>query len=890
MCTHTYRSVEVGREKYVAGDYVLLHGTKKQLICRVISFVKNMTDSQATANIEWIYWPDEMAKQLCNIPAKKRPKMPDYIPGDVFLSNVKDSAGIDSIACKVSIIQQPPLQPSPSHMMRHNDNQYYAHWHWDVNTKRFTPVRQGLGLKTSWLGAVIAATSTPTTPTPKTTTIERGIRTRRTMSAKSHSFASASGNPLGRELTVNISRSPTTPSPLRLRRNKTGQPLSSSPKSNGATKALAFTAKSLPCKPISNTVTPHKSQTKPSAGSTRLFTPNTYIVNVVGGLKSPIEEHPLPQVTNEKTPSIAVRNMAGDKEKRKKQNIPRRDSKMNVCDVVILLSEDEDESEDEEEEDDEILVTNKRRTLEQSRKNTLDIGSQSSKRSLCDRVKKKYECKTADDIEDETKTSRFAKTVVGTTQRSRRGRDVGNQMKERDGEEEEDRGGNDRKIGEGKRKREEIDEREWNREEIGERGVNSGEEMGKTDTRRKNVKDKWKRQAVGKKRRQQKVNEDAIDDSRIDGSECNHVLADILTSPTGSLPDILTTPTQKGRLLRTKSQMKPPAYLAADDCLVGPLKNNRQDEINQLKKKKTSLSRKRNRSPRADWDVLVTEPEGKRIKHTSPSSPLILEKNAQCVSSRDENLKDDVPGQNKSDSCSENVVQTTPKDKVYSLRPHTVPRNKYTGTATMIKDGSTVARQHKVSVRDGVLRDSGWKRITSAKKNRVSEKMTTRSSSLSSSRNQVSIHEDVHETEEEESKYELSSSEGESSNSGTEDGEEEEEEPYQLPVKQSKSQRRQCSQSALCKPSTSTVANWSPDTLNYKDHSRTLQTKQSSKTPRQKKTPHTAKASKTPRRTSAAMRTPRSRVPITPHIPQKKMKTSGTGMTGKNDLDKARLK
>jgi hypothetical protein len=219
--TTRYESITVGGEKYTAGDYVLLHGTKRKLICRLTGFIKNMTDGQATANIDWVYWPEEMARELRVLPLKKRPHVPDYAPGDVFLSNSRDSVEIESIACKVSVVPLPPLQTVPPPLKRNKDY-YYARWHWNVDTKRFTPVMEDSAKaehssgRKSWVGAAVLAAASNASKSSRGHKESLKAQRNKVSPAKVHrcSRESPSKATLGKELSISLAR--TSPSSTRI--------------------------------------------------------------------------------------------------------------------------------------------------------------------------------------------------------------------------------------------------------------------------------------------------------------------------------------------------------------------------------------------------------------------------------------------------------------------------------------------------------------------------------------------------------------------------------------------------------------------------------------------------------------------------------------------------
>ena len=811
------RSIEVRGEKYAVGDYVLLHGTKTKLICRLTGFVENMTDSQATVDIEWLYWPEEMAKQLRAIPPKKRPEMPEYAQHDVFLSNSKDSAGIESIACKVSIVHLPPQQLSPPQSVRSGENQYFARWHWDIHTKRFSPVRDVPGPRNSWFGAVIAATTAPiSSPSParedhSTCATDRALRSRGSPLSKSRSI----GN--------NLSRSPTTPSPLAHRGgkgkatvHKSNQLLSLlTPKMNGM--SLASTTNSVSCKTTFTAETPEKCNTTPTHKTTHVFTPNTRIVNMVGmlgGLKSPIKEHPLPPI---KTPTSAVRRGTGAGDKGESKVTPKRIiSQLRASDVVGLLSEGEDSEglgSSSSEEEEEVPLTR------QGRKS--GCGNR-RKEDTCAPMSNRKQTNTGSHIENEIITDKSTTEMVNTPRmsgRDRRGKKGRSRDEVRDGE----------KIG-GKGSRDRV--------EMKNSTVKEEEEGG---NKRKRVGEESEKER--KKRRELYNNGD--------------ISRDILTSSTPHVaaPDILTTPTQKKWTLRTKSQVKPPAYLAADDCLVGNKPNKiTTDESNQTRSE--IKNRKRDRSPVSD--VLVTQPQGKRVKQTPP---LLVGNNTS--------LKEvaSMSHRRRGGGSKDKLVQRTPVSEACMVRPHTEPRKRLTASA----NDTSITSQCRGPSSDHIHGGS-WR------KDKVSKKTVSRPLRGRVQRKHIALHEDSHEVSGEsgDSEYELSSgNEGESSESDGDTTEDMEEEEYHLPLRK---RRRQPP------PVTGTVTNWSPDSLNFKDHPRTpSHSRKPVRTPRQTKTPRT---SRTPGRTPATGRTPRGKVAVTPHIPQRK----ATGRVGKTELDRARLR
>ena len=333
-----HRSVEVGEEKYTYGDYVLLHGTKRKLICRLTGFVKNTTDGQATAEIEWVYWPEEMVKQLRTVPAKKRPKMPNYLPGDVFLSNTRDSADIESIACKVSVLQLAPVQPAP--LRSDGNSQYYARWRWDANTKRFTAVKKNSEQRRGVVGAVMAAsTMQPAPPSPKDTA---GTPLR----AQGNPYTELSpGKVVTRDVSISLSLSPT--SPLGKKKNaspKSDPPPSLTPRRDGI-RSTRHETRSVPLDPLCHLTTrmPKKIATRPrqkSTHSSRVLSTKKHNVGICSVVHSLTDEQPLP-------PSSSKTSTIGSREGKKGSPItPKRGGRLNTRDVVDLLG-DNDKEDDE---------------------------------------------------------------------------------------------------------------------------------------------------------------------------------------------------------------------------------------------------------------------------------------------------------------------------------------------------------------------------------------------------------------------------------------------------------------------------------------------------------------------------------------------------------------
>ena len=852
----------MGHEKYLAGDYVLLHGIKNQFICRLTGFVRNMTDGQATAHIEWLYWPGEMTRVLRSVPAKKRPRMPGYAPREVFLSNSKDSAGIESIACKVSVIPLAPLQPVPQ---LKRSNQFYARWHWNVDTKKLTPVkgdldgRDGSGRK-SWLSAVIAVTKPDSSPSPSSKDgVVDSPRAQRSKFSSSELDLEAE-NTLGKELSISLSRSPISvgrtkgflaaiPNPDQPM-PKFSSPLSTA--KNDGRETRCFKSKSLPQKPLFSPTakTPEQvTRRNYSICSAHVCTIGSRVgVSPVLSDRVPMNEHPLPchRATCKTIAAVTERRgdrkRTGDREKSKrKKREPitpsslKRRSRLNTCDVVGLLSADEEEDDKGEEEFEEPL------------------GSDSEQRITIESMKK-------------IGGGKEGLSASGGTC----GRDILGSMQEVP---------EDLLV--------EGDERD----SVGE--CSSYDELRSTAKRWKGEKEEWNSGRDGSK-----------------GFESVPISEDILSSPTNLSCNNSTCKSEataarvgKKWSLRTKSRVKPPTYLAASTLISKVGARCRQsvtvkkgeplsrEFVRSLKEERgfTKKRRKRQRSLSPARDLLVEEPAGKKIKDSRAG------KKAQFASAGCESMsrarqkktsrrREEIDSEREREVSSESSSVKTPQGKMYSLRPHTVPRNK-----SSVEDhtkGENTDRHNRVRLRmvssrsgdeweDGGGVPEGRSMCFSVRGGKVKSRIRERSVEVKRTGRSclADRYKGSEKPEETDDEYEPCS---DVSDSG--DSREEEEQPYIPASFQQRISGKVSNVAAL-----ESGAYWSPD-CDFKVHPETRRTPRPLKrTP--KRTPRPSKISKTPATTPAG-KTPRGRVVVTPHIPQKKT----IGKVGKSDFDKARLR
>ena len=870
----------MGGQKYTAGDYVLLNGTKRKLICRLTGFIKNMTDGQATAAIEWVYWPEEMARELRVLPLKKRPQMPDYAPGDVFLSNFRDSVGIGTIACKVSVISRAPLHPVPLQLKRSNDR-FYARWHWNTDTKKFTPVSEDStkgGHRKSWVGAVIlAANSAKSNRGPQESPKPQG---KMVSPANLHQSPreSPSKTTLGKEVSISLSRtspasakvvpasktkrllhiatilSPNRPLP------KFSSPSSISQCKNGPDGRVGFKSKSHPQKMV---ISPTHTQTPPPQATTRRKS--------TASARGLIDEHPLPLGGNKTPTALKGKRRDGKLSGEKRESEPRnqeliaasplrRHGRLNACDVVCLLSEEE-ESECAESSSDEEQGGAIRRERS-GRKSDGRCASKRIRNTLNRRgpvQNKSTKSEVGDDLVGDQYISSSSSSSDDDEQRERE--------KEEKGREETEK----RKVERGKGERKEREKEGRNEKEKEKGKEEKGEREGKEREKQKKVKGNQRTVLEGKRK----------------GSVQAHIPEDIL--PNNFQSDIVTTPVEKKWSLRTKSQVKPPAYLVTSSAISATRQS--QLEISRLCEEEKVFkieNRKRGRSSSPIRDLLVEEPAGKRVK---PSQPARLE--SQRAKDRGNKLRSQMKqkrggkggaGDVESDrEVGKELVVKTPQSKEYSLRPHTVPRNSRLSTRHVVEDRTSSTNcdhmgGRAVTDREGIVgrnETEGRKRCASEMGGNAKTRDTH--SKLGSRRLRISRFTGHHEGSMEDSgdEYEPGSV-GESSESHDSTEEEEEEDEEEEPCKPpSRSQRR---------PSRRTVhVNWSPEDDDFRPTQRPAKR---AKTPKQSKTLHLSKVSTTPT-TTPAVKTPRSRLMVTPHIPQKKK--AGTAVK-QSDFDRARLR
>ena len=397
--THAHRSVTVRGVNYSAGDYVLLQGSKDELICRLSSFVENLTDGQATALVDWLYWPREVAKELHRMPVKRRPRMPEHSAGEVFLSNYRDSVMAESILRKISVIHLAPSESVPqSKQQSSSGDVFYARWHWNVDSKMLTPVEGDTAGKHHSRHSRLTAITTTATKTESWHTVSpkhgsEGVSPKRGKEGMGGSptayksklspdkpgsvSAVLAENPLERvmtsKLSVSLSRGQLSPYRSKgfLSVLNPGQPMpqfSSPARTSSIARASDASAKvkskSLPQKPISSTprcsglASKEKttSSSKISRAGARLGK------RTMQADRDSVDEHPLPSSRRTKTSVASTKsgdNGNGGREgERKKQELnaspsmKRQQSRLSTHDVMGLLNEEDGEGEGEGEEED----------------------------------------------------------------------------------------------------------------------------------------------------------------------------------------------------------------------------------------------------------------------------------------------------------------------------------------------------------------------------------------------------------------------------------------------------------------------------------------------------------------------------------------------------------
>ena len=270
------------------------------------------------------------------------------------------------------------------------------------------------------------------------------------------------------------------------------------------------------------------------------------------------------------------------------------------------------------------------------------------------------------------------------------------------------------------------------------------------------------------------------------GEGGENVPEDTVTSPQGVLHrgDILTTPSAGGGKwsLRARSAVRPPAYLATD-LQIG-----------------RKLSRKRDRSPTRLLDILISEPDMKKMK---------------CMAaSRGEEAED------RDDRGVSEAVAKIPDNRARLTRTHTLPRTKEpSGAASArpaepsVSSTTTTNHHHRVKPQKNKKGSVGGE----PRKTAVSKKMGGGGAGKSSKERKVSSAKPLRKrkrllgaidwdsiSEESEvsdsgsnEEYELGSEEP---GSESEAEEEEEEEPIDPPASSRKNSIQSCS-----------VANWSPE-------------------------------------------------------------------------------
>ena len=873
-----YRSIEFGGERYTVGDHVLLRGTKTELICRLTGFSRNTTDDQATADVEWLYWPEEMTRELRNIPARKRPKLPDHTPNEVFTSDSRETIGVGTILSKVSVVCVPRFYPlSPT---RHSGNQYCARWHWNTRAKKFTPVSDDDSMRKGSLLSAILTYQTPTksssqrtihqtptkstarhtplkTPTTnhKSTSQHAHITTpatnhrstkQRTTPPKPHSKSSSVKKGLVREVSVSLSRNPIIcRSPSQQRSNaspKSSQPLSSlNPRHNGVKNGAK--GKPTPGRGVLISKTPDQPRKRSTRSTQSARISHADCVDILtNGVNGHMDEMPLPPISGRAPNSTKSRSDrgrertrdAGEKEEHM-ETTPKRESRLNTSDVLDLLGDEGEVEGFEEEEEDELIGDPGTATDKEVGKNqTVVRGRGELTLPGSDRHSEKHE-KGASECARESKESEkrleTAKTKkMGTTRK--------------------------------------------------------GEEK--------------------KKKVRCKSNKTTAGTSAGGTSGQVKVPEDILTSPKKGLvdEDFLTTPSGKKWSLRARSEVKPPTYLS----------NNMAGNPLPISEELACLKRKRDRSPTRLLDILISEPEEKKMKHTTTPAHTAENrseatqnhqkprgKGAQelrATGGKEGEMKGDYRG------SESGAVHRTPEEKPRLVKPHTLPRRKKpTSTDVTVEYSTTPVTRHQLRRnRREILR------LEPANSSKYLSEKLSRKRRLSGPVDWDKVSEES-ESDGDDVEYELSGEDPVSdSEMEEEEGEEEEEEEEESDFS---------FEGGLMSHTPGSVSNWSPDhSVIAKKTPRISHQKITRKTKTPSKTPHSQAASRrtparrtpvartpskrTPARRTPAKRTPGARTPggrtpakrtpggrvvPTPHIPERR---KSTGRMGNSNFDKVR--
>ena len=865
-----YRSIEFGGERYTVGDHVLLRGTKTELICRLTGFSRNTTDDQATADVEWLYWPEEMTRELRNIPARKRPKLPDHTPNEVFTSDSRETIGVGTILSKVSVVCVPRFHPpSPT---RHSGNQYFARWHWNTRAKKFTPVSDDDSVRKGSLLSAVLTYQTPTksssqctthqTPTKSTarhtplktpttnhkstsqhahittpTTNHRSTKqrttpttnhrstTQRTTPPKPHSKSSSVKKSLVREVSVSLSRSPSLSSPSQQRSNaspKSSQPLSSlSPRHNGMKNGTK--GKPTPQREVIISKTPDQPRKRSTRSTQSARISHADCVDILtNGVNGHMDEMPLPPISGRAPNSTKSQSDRGGertrdagKKEEHMETTPKRESRLNTSDVLDLLGDEGEVEGFEEEEEDELIGDPGTATDKEVGKIVRGRGELTLPGS--DRHSEKHEKGASECARESKESEKRLETVKTKKMRTTR-------------------------KGEEKKKKVRCKSNKTTA------GTSAGGTTG----------------ASG----QVKVPED------------------ILTSPKKGLvdEDILTTPSGKKWSLRARSEVKPPTYLS----------NNMAGNPLPISEELACLKRKRDRSPTRLLDILISEPEEKKMKHTTTPAHTAENrsettqnhqkprgKGAQelrATGGKEGEMKGDYRG------SESGAVHRTPEKKPRPVKPHTLPRRKKpTSTDVAVEDSTTPVTRHQLrSNRREILR------LEPANSSKYLSEKLSRKRRLSGPVDWDKVSEDS-EGDGDDVEYELSGEDPVSDSETEEEEEEEEEEDFSF-------------EGGLMSHTPGSVSNWSPDhSIIAKKTPRISHQKITRKTKTPSKTPHSQAASRrtpggrTPARRTPGARTPGGRTPArrtpggrvvpTPHIPERR---KNTGRMGNSNFDKVR--
>ena len=141
LFTHTpwsYSGVNHNAGLICTGDAVFIRGgDEHNFIGKVLGFYQNLTDNQQCAEIEWLYWPDEVREQVRGRGKKPRVgvRIPETLKKEAFSSKKTGQVEVSTILCKAELLHLSTSAPYPKKLKK---EQVVTRWHFDAERKEFS--------------------------------------------------------------------------------------------------------------------------------------------------------------------------------------------------------------------------------------------------------------------------------------------------------------------------------------------------------------------------------------------------------------------------------------------------------------------------------------------------------------------------------------------------------------------------------------------------------------------------------------------------------------------------------------------------------------------------------------------------------------------------------